>query len=132
MKMKINIALKGTGLLIALIIFILGLINIIDKTVNTLNIALLVLSGILFILYIAEWFVTRAWFRIAYWLIFIIVNPIILMDKDNTRVSRNINSSMFIFSIFYLIIMAIAFGILAYNYIKSRKKIAEDINKHEE
>ena len=94
-----------------------------------LNIVALVFTIIAFICFILEWFVTKAWFRIAYWATFIIVNPILLFDENKIRVARNFNSSLFIFSLFYLVIMAVAFTVLLVNYIKIRNKISTDVEK---
>lgn len=94
-----------------------------------LNIVALIFTIIAFICFILEWFVTKAWFRIAYWATFVIVNPILLFDANKIRIARNFNSSLFIFSLFYLVIMAVAFTVLLVNYIKIRNKISTDVEK---
>ena len=94
-----------------------------------LNIVALIFTIIAFICFILEWFVTKAWFRIAYWATFVIVNPILLFDANKIRIARNFNSSVFIFSLFYLVIMAVAFTVLLVNYIKIRNKISTDVEK---
>lgn len=94
-----------------------------------LNIVALIFTIIAFICFILEWFVTKAWFRITYWATFVIVNPILLFDANKIRIARNFNSSLFIFSLFYLVIMAVAFTVLLVNYIKIRNKISTDVEK---
>ena len=94
-----------------------------------LNIVALIFTIIAFVCFILEWFVTKAWFRIAYWATFVIVNPILLFDANKIRIARNFNSSLFIFSLFYLVIMAVAFTVLLVNYIKIRNKISTDVEK---
>lgn len=128
MKLKINIILKGIGFLLAMVAFVVGLINILKGIEDNLTYVVIIFSCVPFAFYIAEWFVTRAWFRIAYWLLFIIAHLIMLMDKDNTRILVNLNASMFIFSIAYAVIMAIAFGILLNTYIKSKRNTSSDNN----
>ena len=129
MKLKINIGLKVCGLICAIIVFILGIVNIVNGLQSTLNYFMISISFVGFLSYILEWFVTRAWFRIVYWLIFIIVNPIMLMDDDKARVVQNINSSMFIFSIFYMVIMFVAATVLIYQYMHKEEIRNETLNK---
>ena len=128
MKLKCNIALKILGLISSLVVFILGIINIATGKVNELNIVMIIFSFISLAFYLAEWFFTKAWFRIAYWVIFAIVNPIMLMDEDKTRVDRNINTSFFIFSIFYTVIMVVSVVVLVYQYTK-KDEIKEEALK---
>lgn len=126
MKLKINILLKSIELLLTIAVFILGFFNIFLKYPENLQYISIILSCTTFVFYLVEWTVTRAWFRIAYWLAFVIINPIMLMDKDQTKIIRNINASMFIFSIFYLIIMLVSLGVLIYTYVNRNKEKQEE------
>ncbi len=122
MKLKLNILFKSAGLLITIVVFIIGIINVVSEYPANLNYIAIILSCVTFAFYIAEWFVTRAWFRIPYWLAFVIINPIMMMEKHQEKMLRNINASMFIFSIFYLIIMIVSITVLIYTALNKKKE----------
>lgn len=120
--------------IISFTIIIIGILNI-NQVINNgrefgkiilpenIKFLFIILSIILYILYLAEWITHHAWFRIPFFVIILIVLLIMLIDPDKGVALQNINIAIFIASIPYLFIVLFCIIYDLKNCLKKDKKI---------